>query len=90
MQTKCCRRCGEVKNADMFTRASRSPDGLHAFCKACRSKANAASQRTQKGGDATYVWPRNALERSADIAIREWRTVRPVTGVFAPSLGLSA
>ena len=27
---------------------------------------------------------------AADIAVRNWRTARPVSGVFAPSLGLAA
>src|SRR5690606_22111506 len=70
--SKQCRRCGEVKASDSFSKATRSPDGLHAHCKRCRSIRNAAAQRSERGNDATYIWPRPLTERLCDLRLREW------------------
>ena len=35
---KTCKKCGEVKLTKHFSADSRNTDGLHSFCKACRTK----------------------------------------------------
>lgn len=47
--------------------------------------------RAKTAAEVPVTWPVPQHDYTpADFAIREWRTVRPVTGVFAPSLGLAA
>jgi len=38
VKTKLCRRCGLIKNIDLFNREPRSKDGLHSYCKECSGK----------------------------------------------------
>lgn len=35
LATKKCKRCEEVKSADLFPKVARARDGLHSWCKAC-------------------------------------------------------
>lgn len=47
--------------------------------------------RAVKASEVPVSWPVPQHDYTpADFAIREWRTVRPVGSVFAPSLGLAA
>lgn len=52
-------------------------------------RAKHACPRPKQVSEPAYPVPTHDYT-AADIAVRNWRTVRPVSGVFAPSLGLAA
>jgi len=70
---KLCTRCGETKPLDAFSRLARGKYGRCAHCKRCRSVRNAAAQRTARGSDPTYIWPRPLTEQLLDLKVRNWR-----------------
>lgn len=78
------------------------PNALHKMIpyrspRAIRHKADAlglteirtkrASPKAKQVSEPAYPVPTHDYT-AADIAVRNWRTVRPVSGVFAPSLGV--
>lgn len=93
VEVKVCTSCGESKPLDSY-RWMRTKSRHLAMCRPCererclnRWRERCAGKKA-KGGDATYKWPRSALERAADAALNGFRVVRPVGAVFAPELGL--
>ncbi len=74
---KWCRKCETVKPRSMFSPAIRSPDGVHAYCKACRSayqgRANKLKATRTNAPPRADVWPRPMKERVLDSRSNDWR-----------------
>lgn len=72
--TKVCRRCGMEKAAGQYSMAKRSPDGLHAHCRACRSAANSVKNKLKRRQKLdTRLYKRPLFEAVIDGAFMAWR-----------------
>lgn len=90
-ESKQCSRCGEVKALGMF-RWVAGRNAYRSRCLECERVASLAAYHRRHGAGVeakSETWPRQEDERAADFALRNFRVVRPVAGVFAPSLGVS-
>lgn len=75
-----CRRCGQCKPKSNFSPSKCGKDGLHSYCKPCRSEYVTLYQRRkrtspvrQKAPNRDVIWPRPLTEALLDLKLRNWR-----------------
>lgn len=75
-----CKRCGQYKRASCFSRCKHGKDGLHSYCKSCRSEYMTAYHRRKrtspprkKAPNRAVIWPRSQTEALLDLNLRNWR-----------------
>lgn len=75
-----CKRCGQYRPRSMFSPSKSGKDGLHSYCKPCRSEYVTLYQRRkrtkpprQKSPDRGEIWPRPLTEQLLDLKVRNWR-----------------
>lgn len=54
VEGKTCKSCGETKVADKFSKSNACADGLHSYCKECRSKQNTEKHRQKISENVLY------------------------------------
>jgi hypothetical protein len=76
--TKRCKKCGEVKPLDAFSRHKRTKDGRESQCKVCRRDAT-ASWRVENAAHVKsyYASWYTANRGRAMAACKSWRTANP-------------
>jgi len=79
-----CQRCGQCKPKSMFSPSKCGKDGLHSYCKPCRSEYVTAAKKAKrlkparaKAADREEIWPRPITEQLLDLKLRNFRY--PVT-----------
>lgn len=75
METKQCRRCGEVKPVREFSKCTGTKDGLQAMCKVCygnyHAQYHAANREARLAYSAArYAANREAMQADADLYVK--------------------
>lgn len=75
-----CKRCGQHKEPSCFSRSKSGRDGLHSYCKPCRSEYVTLYQRRRRANpprpkrpNREEIWPRPLTEALLDLKVRNWR-----------------
>lgn len=84
-QSKCCRKCQEVKSLDDFHKKSGALDGRQPYCRACNSRVAARKKAERKKADPAFAqhliqyraehYRKNREHQRA--AARDWRSANP-------------
>lgn len=83
--TKVCTHCKESKPASEFHRHRGNPDGLHSWCKECRSSRTKEERRAVEGS----VAEKRVLAEQGHQRCSECRVVKPLDGFYRKSAAVN-